>query len=140
MYFVGVLSCFVRLSTNNLNLLISNQLSAQEDHVGEHGDCHAAGRDSIRYVCHNPLRQRQVLCQGVLKSEEEEEEEGPAQGRWTSTAFEEELLNCGIDLINSRPYHLQTNGKPERFHRSIKEEMWNHESLPAYIGYSSAHK
>ncbi len=27
-------------------------------------------------------------------------------------------------------------GGPERFHRSIEEEIWNHESLSAYIGYN----
>ena len=40
----------------------------------------------------------------------------------------------GIELINSRPYHLQTNGKLERFHRSI-EEIVHYESLPEYIEY-----
>ena len=57
------------------------------------------------------------------------------KGRWKPTAFEAELLNRGIELINSRPYHPQTNGKLERFHRSIEEEIWNHESLSAYIEY-----
>ena len=42
---------------------------------------------------------------------------------WKPTAFEEELLGRGIELINSRPYHPQTNGKLERFHRSIEEEI-----------------
>ncbi len=59
----------------------------------------------------------------------------PPKGGWRPTAFEEELLNCEIGLINSRPYHPQTNGKLERFHRSIEEEIWNHKSLSAYIDY-----
>ena len=32
-------------------------------------------------------------------------------GAWTPTLFENELLNLNIVLINSRPYHPQTNGK-----------------------------
>ena len=54
---------------------------------------------------------------------------------WKPTAFEEELLGRGIELINSRPYHPQTNGKLERFHRSIEEEIHHYESLPEYIEY-----
>ena len=38
---------------------------------------------------------------------------------WTPTAFEADLLDRGIELINSRRYHLQTNGKLERFHRCL---------------------
>ena len=37
------------------------------------------------------------------------------RGTWKPTAFEAELLDRGIELINSRPYHPQTNGKLERF-------------------------
>ena len=42
---------------------------------------------------------------------------------WTPTAFEAELLGRGIELISSRPHHPQTNGKLERFHRSIEEQL-----------------
>ncbi len=41
---------------------------------------------------------------------------------WKPTLFEEELLDQDIILINSRPYHPQTNGKLERFHRTIEDE------------------
>ena len=34
-------------------------------------------------------------------------------GPWTPTLFEKELLSLDIGLINSRPYHPQTNGKLE---------------------------
>ena len=44
-------------------------------------------------------------------------------GTWMPTLFENESLNLKIGLINSRPYHLQTNGKLERFHRTIEEEI-----------------
>ena len=44
-------------------------------------------------------------------------------GTWTPTLFADELLNLNIGLINSRPYHPQTNGKLERLHRSIGGNM-----------------
>ena len=56
-------------------------------------------------------------------------------GTWQPTVFEEELLERGIVLINTRPYHPQTNGKLERFHRSLETEIWNYENLEAYIDY-----
>ncbi len=43
-------------------------------------------------------------------------------GTWMPTLFEEELLARDIILINTRPYHPQTNGKLERFHRTIEDE------------------
>lgn len=36
-------------------------------------------------------------------------------------AFERQLQALGIQLIHSRPYHPQTCGKLERFHRTMKE-------------------
>ena len=54
-------------------------------------------------------------------------------GTWTPTLFENELLNPNMGLINSRPYHPQTNGKLERFHRSIEEEIWHHDGLGDYV-------
>ena len=59
---------------------------------------------------------------------------GP-MGTWQPTVFEEELLESDIVLINSRPYHPQTNGKLERFHRTLEEEIWNYASLSEYIEY-----
>ena len=44
-------------------------------------------------------------------------------GSWTLTLFEDELLGLNIGLINSRPYHPQTNGKLERFHESMENEI-----------------
>ena len=46
--------------------------------------------------------------------------DGPAQG-WTK--FGVWLLKLGIDVIHSRPYHPQTRGKNERFHRTLKAEV-----------------
>ena len=44
-------------------------------------------------------------------------------GSWMPTIFEQELLALDIALINSRPYHPQTNGKLERFHQSGDRDM-----------------
>ena len=54
---------------------------------------------------------------------------------WTPTAFEAELLNRGIELINTRPYHPQTNGKLERFHRTLEEELPRFDSISEFISF-----
>ena len=41
---------------------------------------------------------------------------------WTPALFENELLNLNIGLISSRPYHPQTDGKLERFHRALRRK------------------
>ncbi len=43
-------------------------------------------------------------------------------GQWTK--FGVWLLKLGIGLIHSRPYHPQSRGKVERFHRSIDDEVF----------------
>ena len=58
-------------------------------------------------------------------------------GTWTPTLFEDELLSPDIGLINSRPCHPQTNGKLERFHRSLEEEIWHYQSIDDYIKFYS---
>ena len=47
----------------------------------------------------------------------------------TEVAFEVSLKDLGVELINSAPYHPQTLGKLERFHRTIKE--WLTDEGPA---------
>ena len=39
------------------------------------------------------------------------------------------LIRLGIHVSYSRPYHPQTNGKDERFHRSFKAEVLNNRSF-----------
>lgn len=39
------------------------------------------------------------------------------------TRLEVELLNLGIGVTHGRPYHPQTQGKEERFHRTMKVEL-----------------
>lgn len=46
---------------------------------------------------------------------------GNPHGRWTR--FAAWLIDQGIGISYSRPYHPQTQGKDERFHRSLKAEL-----------------
>jgi transposase InsO family protein len=39
----------------------------------------------------------------------------------TEVMFESSLADLGVELINAAPYHPQTLGKLERFHRTLKE-------------------
>jgi len=41
------------------------------------------------------------------------------------TALAVWLLDLGVGLIHGRPYHPQTQGKDERFHRTLKAEVLN---------------
>jgi transposase InsO family protein len=47
---------------------------------------------------------------------------GAVGARWTR--FGVWLLKLGIDLRHSRPYHPQSRGKNERFHRTLKAEVF----------------
>lgn len=43
-------------------------------------------------------------------------------GRWTRLGVW--LLKLGVDVIHSRPYHPQSRGKNERFHRTLEAEVF----------------
>ena len=45
------------------------------------------------------------------------------------TQFEKFLMNCDILPIHGRFHHPQTQGKIERFHRSMKNELLNHRTF-----------
>lgn len=45
----------------------------------------------------------------------------PSRERWTRLSVW--LLKLGIDVIHSRPYHPQSRGKNERFHRTLDVEV-----------------
>ena len=45
------------------------------------------------------------------------------------TAFGVWLMRLGVRLTHGRPYHPQTQGKDERFHRSLKAEVLNEASF-----------
>src|SRR6202012_1380047 len=48
-----------------------------------------------------------------------------AGGEWTAMAIW--LVRLGIRVIHGRPYHPQTQGKEERFHRTLKAELLQYE-------------
>lgn len=52
--------------------------------------------------------------------------DGPAQPYTSLTVW---LIRCGIRVWHSRPYHPQTLGKDERFHRTLKAEVLARERL-----------
>ncbi|GGE55815.1 IS481 family transposase [Agaricicola taiwanensis] len=58
-----------------------------------------------------------------------------APGEWTK--FRVWLLKLGIETIHARPYHPQGRGKNERFHRSLKAEVF---ALNPIIGLERAQK
>jgi len=47
---------------------------------------------------------------------------GGVPGMWTRLGVW--LLKLGVDVIHSRPYHPQSRGKNERFHRTLKAEVF----------------
>lgn len=52
---------------------------------------------------------------------------GGVPGQWTALGVW--LLKLGIEVIHSRPYHPQGRGKIERFHRSLKAEVFEMRSF-----------
>jgi transposase InsO family protein len=53
---------------------------------------------------------------------------GDASGaRWTRLGVW--LLKLGVDVLHSRPFHPQSRGKSERFHRTLKAEVFALERL-----------
>ncbi len=46
----------------------------------------------------------------------------PSGERWTRFAVW--LLKLGVDVVHSRPYHPQSRGKNERFHRTLSDEVF----------------
>ncbi len=53
----------------------------------------------------------------------------PCEGIRCYTTLEKWLIQLNIKLIHGRPYHPQTQGKEERFHRTLKQELIDHEQF-----------
>ena len=49
------------------------------------------------------------------------------------TTLEKWLIQINIKLIHGRPYHPQTQGKEERFHRTLKQELINYEQFRDHL-------
>jgi transposase InsO family protein len=57
----------------------------------------------------------------------------PADGTRCYTALEKWLIQLNIKLIHGRPYHPQTQGKEERFHRTLKQELIDYEQFRDHV-------
>lgn len=56
-----------------------------------------------------------------------------ADGIRTYTVLEKWLIQLNIKLIHGKPYHPQTQGKEERFHRTLKQELINYEQFHDHV-------
>lgn len=56
-----------------------------------------------------------------------------ADGSRSYSALEKWLIQLNIQLIHGKPYHPQTQGKEERFHRTLKQELINYEQFRDHI-------
>ena len=54
------------------------------------------------------------------------------KGRSCHTHFSAWLIRLGITVSHSRPYHPQTQGKDERFHRTLKLELLGEQRWPDF--------
>jgi transposase InsO family protein len=54
----------------------------------------------------------------------------PTGQRWTR--FEVWLLKLGVRLVRSRPYHPQSRGKIERFHRTLAAEVFSLQTFDSF--------
>ncbi len=52
--------------------------------------------------------------------------------RRTITKLESWLIQLGVKMIHGRPYHPQTQGKGERFHKTLKQELLLYNSFKNY--------
>ena len=62
----------------------------------------------------------------------------PTQPRGSLSALAVWLIRLGIKVTYSAPYHPQTNGKIERFHRSLKAEVLDGRSFADIAGAQDA--
>jgi transposase InsO family protein len=63
---------------------------------------------------------------------------GSAQAACPYTEFGVWLLRLGVELIHGRVYHPQTQGKEERFHRSLQAEVLNQTTVWLDLAHGQA--
>lgn len=66
---------------------------------------------------------RRVLCDNGPPWGTVWETDGAGRWRWRCTRLGAWLIRRGVTLTHGRPYHPQTQGKQERFHRTLGEEV-----------------
>lgn len=71
---------------------------------------------------------RRILCDNGLPWGVPAAEQA---GRPLYTKLNAWLFRLGIDVVHGRPYHPETQGKAERFHRSLTDEVLNQGSYQA---------
>jgi transposase InsO family protein len=71
---------------------------------------------------------RRILCDNGLPWGVPAAEQA---GRPLYTKLNAWLFRLGIDVVHGQPYHPQTQGKAERFHRSLTDEVLNQGSYQA---------
>jgi len=59
-------------------------------------------------------------------------------GHGTLSRLEVWLIRLGIDVTHSRPHHPQTQGKDERFHRTLKRELLNRYGFSSLAAFQAA--
>lgn len=59
-------------------------------------------------------------------------------GHGTLSKLEVWLIRLGIRVTHSRPHHPQTQGKDERFHRTLKRELLNRYAFSSLDAYQAA--
>jgi transposase InsO family protein len=57
----------------------------------------------------------------------------PVDGIRSYTRLEKWLIQLNVKLIHGRPYHPQTQGKEERFHRTLKQELISYKQFRDHI-------
>lgn len=97
-------------------------LTVLDDHSRFNVVLHALGNERLESV--QPVLQRAFERYGL--PDRINADNGPPWGSPTPgalTELEVWLIRLGVRLSHSRPMHPQTNGKDERFHRTLKAEL-----------------
>ena len=98
--------------------------------------CAGETREVVQKLLEEAFRRyglpRQILCDHGSPWGTGLRDDGRAYGRTGMCYW---LARLGIDLIHGRPRHPQTQGKEERFHRTLDVEVLRRESLWRDLGH-----